>query len=337
MAAAILFQIWTCSSLSAQYLIEGQIKKPSKRYKVFLSILKNWDHFNTIGQDMIIKEAIVDSSGYFRITGDELSRKSGFYRIHLSAAGEPGVMMTGETVSKNYVNFIHSNQDSIRFEFEHMHYAPGELTVNSTHEASEDFFQVSDRQDLLVFSVDSIEYPNYSSLIKEKQLSIMRAVLDSSHSPLTNLFAIYSVRDQLHGDDDRFQDVLTVLSEPGIFPSYKSSLEQYIGAQRYQDLQAENRLLKILSIIVALMLLATVARLYFGKPNARQQVKPVQTELLTSKENQVMKLILAHKTNKEIANELFISDSTVKTHINNIYRKLNLNTRKDLFHHFSDK
>lgn len=286
---------------------------------------------------MIIKEALVDSSGYFRISGNELSRKSGFYRIHFSAVGEPGVMMTGGTVSKNYVNFIHSNQDSIWFGFKHMHYAPGELTVNSTHKACEDFFQVSDRQDLLVFSSDSIEYPNYSSLIKEKQLSNMRAVLDSSNSPLINLFAIYSAREQLYGDDARFQDVLTALSEPDIFPSYKSSLEQYIGAQKYQDLKVENRRLKILLIIVTLMLIGVVTRLYFSKPNPMQQVKPAQTELLTSKENQVMKLILDHKTNKEIASELFISDSTVKTHINNIYRKLNLNTRKDLFHHFSDK
>jgi DNA-binding NarL/FixJ family response regulator len=35
------------------------------------------------------------------------------------------------------------------------------------------------------------------------------------------------------------------------------------------------------------------------------------------------------KTNKEIAQELFVELSTVKTHINNIYRQLNVGTRKE--------
>ena len=36
------------------------------------------------------------------------------------------------------------------------------------------------------------------------------------------------------------------------------------------------------------------------------------------------------KTNKEIASELFISLSTVKTHINNLNKKLNVTSRKEL-------
>ena len=35
------------------------------------------------------------------------------------------------------------------------------------------------------------------------------------------------------------------------------------------------------------------------------------------------------KTNKEIAQELFVELSTVKTHINNIYRQLNVSNRKE--------
>ncbi|MGB7394497.1 MAG: LuxR C-terminal-related transcriptional regulator, partial [Pricia sp.] len=38
------------------------------------------------------------------------------------------------------------------------------------------------------------------------------------------------------------------------------------------------------------------------------------------------------KSNKEIAGELFISISTVKTHITNIYGKLKVSSRKELLH-----
>jgi DNA-binding CsgD family transcriptional regulator len=36
------------------------------------------------------------------------------------------------------------------------------------------------------------------------------------------------------------------------------------------------------------------------------------------------------KSNKEIASELFISHNTVKTHINNIYKKLAISNREEL-------
>lgn len=52
---------------------------------------------------------------------------------------------------------------------------------------------------------------------------------------------------------------------------------------------------------------------------------------LSKQENTVRNLMLAGKTNKEIANELFISLSTVKSHITNIYGKLQVSSRTELF------
>ncbi|MCL4119663.1 UNVERIFIED_CONTAM: hypothetical protein GTU68_042146 [Idotea baltica] len=51
---------------------------------------------------------------------------------------------------------------------------------------------------------------------------------------------------------------------------------------------------------------------------------------LSKQENTVKDLILKGKSNKEIAQELFISLSTVKTHITNIYQKLNISNRDEL-------
>ena len=51
---------------------------------------------------------------------------------------------------------------------------------------------------------------------------------------------------------------------------------------------------------------------------------------LTSRQKEVYELIVSGKTNKEIMVELFIEQSTLKTHINQIYKKLNIKNRKDL-------
>ncbi len=51
---------------------------------------------------------------------------------------------------------------------------------------------------------------------------------------------------------------------------------------------------------------------------------------LSKQEITVKDLIIQGKSNKEIAGELFISLSTVKSHITNIYRKLNVTNRQQL-------
>lgn len=48
---------------------------------------------------------------------------------------------------------------------------------------------------------------------------------------------------------------------------------------------------------------------------------PQDEKLLTSREREILKLISQEYTNKEIAEELFISERTVETHRKNIFRK----------------
>ena len=60
------------------------------------------------------------------------------------------------------------------------------------------------------------------------------------------------------------------------------------------------------------------------------RTKPDIQDKLTKQEKRIVLIIKQGKTNKEIATELSISLSTAKTHINNIYKKLNINTRSEL-------
>ncbi len=62
------------------------------------------------------------------------------------------------------------------------------------------------------------------------------------------------------------------------------------------------------------------------KPKDKQEIKIVET-LLTERETEVLKCITKGLTNKQIGDELSISLSTVKTHIINIYSKLNIKNR----------
>lgn len=53
-------------------------------------------------------------------------------------------------------------------------------------------------------------------------------------------------------------------------------------------------------------------------------------EELTERQREVYDLIISGKTNKEIMSELFIEQSTLKSHINQIYRKIQITSRREL-------
>ena len=55
------------------------------------------------------------------------------------------------------------------------------------------------------------------------------------------------------------------------------------------------------------------------------------SDQLTERQKELLKLMVEGLSNKEIAEKLFITESTVKYHIKNIYSILNLKDRKDLF------
>ena len=66
------------------------------------------------------------------------------------------------------------------------------------------------------------------------------------------------------------------------------------------------------------------------------------TNPLSDRENDVLRLMIKGMTNQEIADKLFVSQSTIKFHVSNILVKLGVNTRTEavayaLKNHFFDK
>jgi NarL family two-component system response regulator LiaR len=58
--------------------------------------------------------------------------------------------------------------------------------------------------------------------------------------------------------------------------------------------------------------------------------REIQAESLTERELDVVRLVAQGRSNQEIAQELVISEKTVKTHISNILGKLQLEDRTQL-------
>jgi LuxR family transcriptional regulator, maltose regulon positive regulatory protein len=61
--------------------------------------------------------------------------------------------------------------------------------------------------------------------------------------------------------------------------------------------------------------------------NATGTTPSALAEPLSGRELEVLRLIASGKSNRQISSELFVSVGTVKTHINNLYRKLDTHSR----------
>ena len=90
----------------------------------------------------------------------------------------------------------------------------------------------------------------------------------------------------------------------GIAPSYVGELLRAFGAEVQEGREAEGR-----------------------SPQHPSTSAPLLIEPLSERELEVLRLIAAGLSNREIADRLIIAISTVKTHVNNIYRKLDVSKR----------
>lgn len=84
-------------------------------------------------------------------------------------------------------------------------------------------------------------------------------------------------------------------------------------------------------LLVPFILLIFSFGIFIEQNKQKEKLKKIDTFNLTSKEKEVTLMILDKKKNQEIANEMFVELSTIKTHINNIYKKVGVKNRKELF------
>jgi LuxR family maltose regulon positive regulatory protein len=72
-----------------------------------------------------------------------------------------------------------------------------------------------------------------------------------------------------------------------------------------------------------------LAALAAEEPASSDTAPPGLVEPLTEREREVLQLIAAGRSNREIAGELFVAEGTIKAHVHNIYGKLMVRSRTE--------
>lgn len=338
----ILFGLIISPAFSAD--IKGKVHLNEKWQPVlFLAAINAPENLNVASPDFIISKTLIKPDGSFNFENITLSEDPQFYRFYLVRNEYSGVEFNLKG-DRNFVHLILDNSSRINFEAD---INSNSLTINS--------IEGDDRNtELLEFNKvywnKKKQLDSNLSKAQREFLTIdienyIRAFVDTCKNSMVGLFALYHIEEKetdfLRNSDFYFNFQKRIEKD---YPntSYTEKFDELLlGLIGFRELVCEipgvipkwkNVLLIVESILLFLLLPLLVFLIVRIKKSGLRLIKVNHSddiESLTIKEKEILDLLAQGKSNKEIAMELFIELSTVKSHLSRIYKQLNVKGRKE--------
>lgn len=332
----------------SQYSFEGQIAENVDGKTVYLSIIEDYRKLSRPYLEQIIKKVAVDSLGYFRFQGDNLSFDNRIYRIHVDECTDQtsdSNHFFGRCENSRSILFIANNEDTINFPTSFADEILCDIT--SSNQKSSVFLEIEALKEEMAF--DFYDYPSEANrkLNSKKWFTTLHNFGKSLNEPLAELYIYDFLSDKRN---ETYPYYLKSFAKNEYYSELGVRLEEKypntVFTELYQteiaidqQLASENKYSNgnkswVWALILGLSMLLNV---YFIVIQRKQRAKQKDISLakLTVQEQNIVHEILKDKTNKEIAASMFISLSTVKTHINNLYKKLAVSSREEIKERFS--
>ncbi|RDY59242.1 response regulator transcription factor [Flagellimonas nanhaiensis] len=325
-----------------QYSFSGEVSQSNSGNAIYLSLVEDYRKSSRIYLDQIVSKSKVDSLVFFQFEGDNLSQDNRIYRIHLDGCAEDfeAGHFLGQCDHSKSVLFIANNNDTVQFptSFEEQSLC----TINSTNTKSSLLLEVELLKEEMVF--DFMDFPSETNkkLNLEKWFSTLHDFGKASNEPLVELY-IYDFLSDKHNEtygfylkdvstNTYYQDLLGRLQTTYPNTEFTTQFEAEISTDRQLASFNGSKTWDWRWILATLLILSLAGNIYFlVTRNAKTKTKTnALLQKLTPQEQKIVQQILQDKSNKEIAADLFVSHSTVKTHINNLYKKLEVSSREEI-------
>ncbi|WP_305070345.1 MULTISPECIES: response regulator transcription factor [unclassified Flagellimonas] len=258
--------------------------------------------------------ARINEDGSFAFNKKYISDSDHLYRLSIDRIKK----VMNDSI-KTEVDFIHSNTGFIRFKKSKALFT----SFTTTNKAQLEW------EKLQQFEADLSGQYNSED---ESIASHKGFVKDSLQILLVKLIGIKQLENKKLLDKDiaenelYYLSLLSELKESDLNPSSYLFLEKKLAYLNNVALEKELQQSRWMNLGLFVLVLV----LGFVTLRVKRKKQTVVVPDLSKQETTIQNLILQGKSNKEIANELFISLSTVKTHITNIYNKLNVANRQEL-------
>ena len=326
------------NNVAGQYSIKGKVNLgPDWQPKVYMAAIKKLSDYYRTSPDMIVTTATVNNDGSFVLEGDNLPADKRFYRIYL---------MKKQNTDYDACLYVGGNDHN----FAHVLLKNGEtvdIIANPSSIAPFGEYEIlGQKENQLMRSLAHIVFPSFYfyrikfptelKFSEDKLHNDLRQFADTCSNTLVALAAINSIDfDEYFDKDAVFYQQFGVklkkeLPESIYTKNYLLKLKYY--ANEYSPLPVwVNWLIGALSLVIMALIIGLIL-LY--KKIKLLKIVPLTNivsneDLLTQKEREILQLIYDGESNKEIASKLFVELSTVKTHINKLYSKISVTSRKE--------
>ncbi len=327
-----------------QYTISGKVNiSEGWQPKVYMASINKLSDYYRTSPDMILNTAAIDELGRFTLKGDNLPSDPRFYRLYVmknqNTDYDACLYVGGD--DHNFVHVILKNGDSVELISDSSSVAPfgdysviGEVENQAMRDLSGIVFPS--------FYFYRIKFPTELKFSEDKFHQDLRRYADSTSHTMVALAAVNNM------DFDEYFD-----RDEGFFKDFGERLKKdlpksvytknYLAKMRYYaDEESEGNkwahvglIVLSLAFIIALFNIVQLRKklreldsgVEPGNLTAEDQLVAIRMSL-TQKEEEILKLIHSGKSNKDIATELFVELSTIKTHINKLYSKLGVDNRK---------
>lgn len=328
----------------AQYEFSGQLNQTGPQ-QVFLSLVEDYRKINGIYTEQIIAVTTSDATGNFKFSGDNLDKQNRIYRIHIdncSGAERELNHFSGHCDDSEAILFIANNNDVVVIPQTANRQIFCDLESTNSH--TKCLLKIDNLIEEMKYDYATYRSEANRKLNNKRWFKKLQNFGESLNEPLAELYIYSFLSDktlEMHKyytedlkTNSYYDALLKRLQYEYANTEYSKEYETELNADKYvlhlKDKEKSSNLLHyIVYAILALSLLLNVYMFLCKRKNKTIEEHDYLNQL-SKQEQSILQLILEDYTNKEIAQQLFISVSTVKTHINNIYKKLKVQSREEV-------
>ena len=315
-------------NLNSQPGIRGQITIDSSIWTpiVYLSLIPDFNEMFTMTSEMILDMAHINKNGEFDFDTHYLPDEDNLLRIHICKKNSPPASLIIGGNDENHFFLIANNKSEtivrntsktglfkdIRFEG----YYPNRML--------QQIDEIANYLDTTSFNGSQIKIELVRNAIFEK----LRHYADTCSNPIVSLYALYKSKFEKDYSINQlyYKNFLSKWrrERSTYFTEFRKKIPVFEGNGIWL-----NVLIAGVFLFIGFLLSLAYLKLFKKDQNLLRN--------LSVQERKIFALILEGKSNKEISEILNIGLSTVKSHVNSVYSKLDINSRKDVLNLNLDK
>lgn len=328
----------------AQHNFNGYVDTERWQSDVYLSVIEDYRTLENIDNEQIISKTSVGNNGFFEFSGNQLETEHRIYKLHVDNCdtySQDSNHFDGHCYDSKDILFIAKHTDTISFPLSFD--AEMFCDVQSTNPKTAAFIKIDSLKEEMKFAYSEFRSKANRDLNNKKWFKTLQDFGAHLNEPLAELYiyAFLSERGSpFHNyyleditSNTYYDSLLERLKTAYPNTTYTKQYEAEITSDKYiATPNKESSSFNWTYLLIGLLATSLVLNFWLISI-ARAKRKHSQSEIteqLTKQEQNVLDLILKENSNKDIADALFVSVSTVKTHVNNVYKKLNVNSRDEI-------